>query len=83
MKAKPVMSRVLQEPDEDQIRDYARHLYEVSGCVPGRDLENWLEAERTLHAALQGPGRSRRRHDSTALVRELGAMSVEAHNLAK
>jgi hypothetical protein len=23
-------------------------LYEKSGCIPGRDLENWLEAERIV-----------------------------------
>lgn len=82
MKARPAMSRVLQEPDENQIRDYARHLYEQSGCVPGRDLENWLEAERTLTAALQSPTKNRHR-DSNITVREIGAMPVEAHNLAK
>jgi hypothetical protein len=24
----------------------AYELYEKSGCIPGRHLENWLEAER-------------------------------------
>ena len=35
--------------DED-IRDYAFHLYQQSGCVPGHDLENWLEAKACLEA---------------------------------
>jgi len=83
MKARPAMSRVLQEPDENQIRDYARHLYEKSGCVPGRDLDNWLEAERTLTAALQSPAKNRPHRDSHVTVREIGAMPIEAHNLAK
>jgi hypothetical protein len=83
MKAKPAMHRVRQEPDENQIRDYAHHLYEKSGCVPGRDLENWLEAERTLTVALQQSSSNHRRRDSTVTVRELGATPVEAHNLAQ
>lgn len=38
--------------DADLVRDYAYHLYEQSGRVPGRDLENWLEAEACLAANL-------------------------------
>jgi Protein of unknown function (DUF2934) len=38
------------EPSEDDIRDYACHLYEQSGCIPGRDLDNWLEARECLRA---------------------------------
>lgn len=34
----------------EKIRDYAFHLYEQSGRVPGRDLDNWLEASACLHA---------------------------------
>ena len=37
-------------PTYQQIRDYAHHLYEESGCIPGRDLDNWLEAEACLMA---------------------------------
>lgn len=39
-----------REPTEDEIRDYAYHLYEQSGCVPGHDLDNWLEAKACLEA---------------------------------
>jgi hypothetical protein len=35
---------------EDDIRDYAYHLYVQSGSVPGRDLDNWLEAQACLSA---------------------------------
>ena len=45
----PVPS-VNSAPGETAIRDYAYHLYEQSGHVPGRDLENWLEASACLHA---------------------------------
>lgn len=32
----------------EAIRKKAQELYEKSGRKPGRDLENWLEAERTV-----------------------------------
>ncbi len=38
----------LSEPTDEEIRVCAYHLYEQSGCVPGRDLENWLEARNYL-----------------------------------
>jgi hypothetical protein len=37
---------------EDQIRDYAYHLYIQSGCIPGRELANWLEAKACLQACI-------------------------------
>ena len=33
---------------EEEIRKIAYELYEKSGCIPGRDLENWLEAEKIV-----------------------------------
>ena len=38
------------KPTEQEIREFAYHLYVKSGCVPGRDLENWQEAESRLRA---------------------------------
>ena len=35
---------------EEEIRMVAYKLYVKSGYVPGRDLENWLEAERIVLA---------------------------------
>lgn len=32
----------------DEIAKVARELYEKSGRVEGRDLENWLEAEKIV-----------------------------------
>lgn len=32
----------------DAIRKKAQELYEKSGRKPGRDMENWLEAERIV-----------------------------------
>jgi hypothetical protein len=47
---KPTSSRppVSIKPNEDEIRDYAHHLYVQSGCIPGRDEDNWREAEACL-----------------------------------
>ena len=46
--AKPVSL----EPTDDDVRDYAYHLYLQSGRVAGRDLENWLEAKACLSACV-------------------------------
>ncbi len=39
------------KPTHEEIARRAREIYERSGRVPGRDLENWLEAEAQLSAA--------------------------------
>jgi hypothetical protein len=33
---------------EEEIRQLAYELYEKSGKIPGREMENWLEAERMV-----------------------------------
>ncbi len=38
----------MKNPTEEQIRTYAYELYVKSGCKPGRELKNWLDAEREL-----------------------------------
>jgi hypothetical protein len=38
------------EASDEDIREYAYHLYRQSGSVPGRDLDNWLEAIACLKA---------------------------------
>jgi hypothetical protein len=43
--------------NEDAIRAYAEHLFEQSGRIPNRDLDNWLEAKACLEANLP-PGQS-------------------------
>lgn len=45
----PTPVRTLSESD---IRDYAYHLYLQSGCIPGRDLDNWIEAEARLRGSI-------------------------------
>jgi hypothetical protein len=36
------------EPSYDEISQRAREIWERNGCLPGRDLENWLQAESEL-----------------------------------
>lgn len=38
-----------REKIEEEIRQVAYELYVQSGCIPGRDLDNWLEAERIVY----------------------------------
>lgn len=37
-----------QESLTEAIRNKAQELFEKNGRKPGRDLENWLEAERII-----------------------------------
>ena len=36
----------------DAIRKKAQEIYEKSGRKPGRDVENWLEAERIVKSKM-------------------------------
>jgi hypothetical protein len=85
MKNKPVHQvRVRPEPSEELIRDYAEHLYEQSGRIPGRDLDNWLEARACLEANIPKLHSHRRlhRHLNDAESVEVCQPPVEAHNIA-
>ena len=42
----------LDHPSENEIRDYAYLLYEQNNRIPGRDLENWMEAKACLIARI-------------------------------
>ncbi|MDI1472305.1 MAG: DUF2934 domain-containing protein [Thermodesulfovibrio sp.] len=37
-----------EERLEEEIRQVAYEIYVKSGCIPGRDLDNWLEAKRII-----------------------------------
>lgn len=50
MKKKSTLPSPSVDPIEDDIRAYAYHLYEQSGCLPGHDLDNWLEAKACILA---------------------------------
>jgi len=72
---------------EDQIRRYAYHLFEQNGRIPGRDLENWLEAEACLKANIPAHRSHRRLHTylqglGPAMQEELCEIASESHNLS-
>jgi hypothetical protein len=50
------------KPTEGEIRAFAYQLYIQSGCIPGRDLENWQEAEARLGSMAQTPKAPPRGH---------------------
>src|SRR5260221_2240841 len=50
------------ELTDDEIRDYAYHLYEQSGRIPDRDLDNWLEAKACLLACVPPHASHQRLH---------------------
>lgn len=76
--------RVRSEPSEELIRDYAAHLFEQSGRVPGRDLDNWFEAKACLEACIPRHQSHQRlqRHLAGVEVVEVCRPPIEAHNIA-
>lgn len=83
MKSKTLKNPTPVEPDEETVRDYARHLYEQSGRLPGRDLENWLEAKRCVEASMQLPRSAHRgsHGNKVQVVTEICASPIEAQHL--
>ena len=37
-----------QDENDDRIRCRAYELWKTDGCIDGRDVEHWLQAEREL-----------------------------------
>jgi hypothetical protein len=74
MKTKPSSKILPFVPGEDDIREYAYHLYVQSGCVPGRDLENWLEARACLMASIP------RQHSHGRLHRHMSKAAATVPN---
>ena len=46
----------LDTPSHEEIAARAEEIYRQSGCVPGRDLENWVRAENELKQRLESNG---------------------------
>ena len=80
MENHPPPRRVPATPSEDDIRDYAYHLYERSNCLPGHDLDNWLEATACLQANIPHHQSDTRlhRHVNGPERGELAALSIAA-----
>jgi hypothetical protein len=47
---------------EEEIREYAYHLFVQSGGKPGHDLDHWLEAKARLEANIPRPHSRARLH---------------------
>jgi hypothetical protein len=84
MKNESVGPLVLSTPSEDDIRDYAYHLYQQSNCAPGQDLDNWLEATACLKANIPAHHCRTRlhRHVNGPESSEPSLLSTEARILA-
>jgi hypothetical protein len=50
---------------DEAIRDYAYHLYDQSGFVAGRDLDNWLDAKACLSSGIPKAQSSLRLHQNS------------------
>jgi DnaK suppressor protein len=81
-KTKPVQKR--PAATAEQIRDQARQLYEQSGRLPGRDLDNWLAAEAALAgqraAPVPVPREWRAYHRSLLCMREALIGELDEHD---
>ena len=56
------------QPSEDEIRDYANHLYVQHGSLNGHDRDDWLEAEACLRANIPKASSRTRMHDHTQIT---------------
>ena len=66
MKNKSKGSPTHPKPSEDDIRDYAYHLYERSNFETGHDLDHWFEASAFLSA--NGAPQRHGVHHSPAII---------------
>ena len=80
MKTQPVTESSAPTFTEEDIRSYAAHLYEQSGGVPGRDVDNWLEAKACLEANIprQESHRRLQSHLSIGLRAGMAGRTVRA-----
>jgi len=63
---------------EDEIRDYANHLFLQRGSVYGRDLDDWLEAKACLAANIPKELSHTRMHHHTQIT-ERAALPLVKH----
>ena len=50
------MSAKIDSPSHSEISARAEEIYRESGCIAGRDLENWVQAENELKQRAQSNG---------------------------
>jgi len=66
------------QPSEDEIRDYANHLYVQNGCVDGHAFGDWFEAEACLRASVPKEATRTRMHHHTQIT-ERAALPLVKH----
>ena len=73
---------ILPQPSEDEIRDYANHLYVQHGSVNGHGGDDWLEAEACLRAGIPKESTRTRLHHH-AQITERGAVALVKHGKSR
>ena len=71
---------------EDEIRNVAYELYERSGMIPGREVENWLKAEKIVmarHAELAKTGAERPKVKKAATKTKTASTSSKKTGVVK
>jgi hypothetical protein len=66
------------DPSEEEIRDYANHLYVQRGSVDGHDWDDWLEAKACLGANIPKESCRTRVHHHTQIT-ERAALPLVKH----
>lgn len=84
----PTQSAPALLPPDDAVRDYAYHLYEQNGRIPGHELDHWLEAEACLKAHIPIHRSHVRLHGfvqglGPAQQEELCEIPLESHNIGR
>jgi hypothetical protein len=72
------LSSTAPQATEDEIRDYANHLYVQRGSVNGHDCDDWLEAEACLGANIPKESLRTRMHHHTQIT-ERAALPLVKH----
>ena len=76
------LSTLVPPLSEDEIRDYANHLYVQHGSVHGHDGDDWLEAEACLRAGIPREASRLRLHHHTQIT-ERGALALVKHGKSR
>lgn len=75
----PNTSKTNYTPTHEEIAAHAYQIYLRNGCVEGRDLDHWLQAEKELHALANGNSNGQTTAPSTE--RTAGASRPKQENV--